>query len=115
MGYGPVRGITTIAATLRTTQMGFSAQLDHQIKRLGVVAHNHNSVLCLTSQFFQDSAQDSKLPGQDFPARSHATPSNAAVVEESRWKELFAIFETIRSTIGLGAMDHIVNEFWVIA
>ena len=29
MGYGLVRGITTIAATHRTTQMGFSAQLDH--------------------------------------------------------------------------------------
>ena len=29
MGYGLVRGITTIAATHRITQMGFSAQLDH--------------------------------------------------------------------------------------
>ena len=29
MGYGLVRGITTIAAIHRTTQMGFSAQLDH--------------------------------------------------------------------------------------
>ena len=29
MGYGLVRGITTIAATHRTTQTGFSAQLDH--------------------------------------------------------------------------------------
>ena len=29
MGYGLVRGITTIAAIHRTTQMGFCAQLDH--------------------------------------------------------------------------------------
>ena len=29
MGCGLVRGITTIAATHRTTQTGFSAQLDH--------------------------------------------------------------------------------------